>query len=758
VRYAGAYDQQGSYGVFVQEVAGERYLYTQLEPLAARRLVPSIDEPDRKTPWRVAVEVPVDLAALGNAPVEREDIGADGKKVVTFAETAPLPTYLLALAVGPFELVDAGQTRGGAPIRIAAFRGQAARVAWAAQITPRIVEILEDWFGTPYPYAKLDQVPIPATVSFLAMENAGLVTYGQSVLLMDPKTASDDEKRRYVVTAGHELAHQWFGNLVTMAWWDDLWLNEAFATWMEAKVLAELSPAWASRVALTSSRSAALAADSLLTARRVRQPIGAADDIHTAFDEITYQKGETVIRMFEHAVGAEAFRDGVRAYLAAHAGGNATSDDFLAAIDRAAGRDVASGFRTFLDQPGAPRVAFALTCRGKKEAPVLSLRQARWTPRGVAAPDAARWALPVCVAYGGRKDRKQQCVVLDGPALEVALDTTGCPSWLLPNAGGLGYFRAELSAEALDDLLDTGWSLMPPDERVVLADDVRAMVDRGELPIDATLRLVPRLLRDGSKEATELAVAIARDALAVTSDATRPAVAAWIRDVYARSARKLGWMPDEGDDYARESKRAALVPLVAEIGREPKLLDRAVELARTWRKLPDGVRAAVLRGAVVASKASYEAVRDAALAATEADEREDLYDALAAVDDPALASEVLGLLLDPRIELRSAHHVLVELGTRASTQAVTEAFVRERVADLVAKLPAEAAAELVWVVTGSCDATRRADAAAWAAAHVEPLQGGVRTAQQALETMDQCIARRAAMGPALEAWLAARAD
>ncbi len=756
LHYAGALDEHGSYGVFVQEVAGDRYLYTQFEPTGARRLVPSIDEPDRKTPWTISVEAPVDLAVIGNSRVEREEIGADGKKRVTFAETQPLPTYLIALAIGPFELVDAGTTRTGVPLRIAAFRGQAARASWAAQTTPRVVEILEDWFATPYPYDKLDQVPIPATVAFSAMENAGLITYGQNVLLMDPKVASDDEKRGFVLTAGHEIAHQWFGNLVTMAWWDDLWLNEAFATWMEAKVLAELSPAWSSRVALTASRGDALAADSLLTARRIREPVTSADDIATAFDAITYQKGEVAIRMFEHAVGAEPFRDGVRAYLAAHAWGSATADDFLAAIDRAAGRDVSSGFRTFLDQAGAPRVTAALTCRGRKEAPLLTLRQERWVPRGAAADGATRWYLPVCVAFGTVKTRQEQCVTLTEASLEVELETKGCPKWLLPNAGGLGYFRTDVSRDALDDLLSSGWGQMPPHERVVLADDVRAMVDRGDLPIDAELALVSRLLRDGSKEATELAVQIAQDALGVASDTARPRVARWIRDSYGRMARKLGWLPDKGDDYARERKREAVVPLVAEIGREPKLLARAVELVKTWRTLPEGVRAQVLRAAVVASPATFTVVRDAALAATDADEREDLYAALAAVDDPAQAADALAVTLDARVDLRSGRAILIELGTRASTQAAAEAFLREHVDALLARMPEEAAAELVYVVTGSCDASKRADAAAWAKAHIEAQAGGKRTTRQALEAMDQCITRKAAMGPALDAWLDAR--
>ncbi|MCA9678973.1 MAG: M1 family peptidase, partial [Myxococcales bacterium] len=437
VAYEGDLATADYHGVFVQRYQGERYVISDFEPTAARRAFPCVDEPAVKVPWTLTLDVPADLTALSNAPeAGREQLDTGVR--VHFAPTEPLPSYLIAFAVGPFELVDAGTTSDGAPMRIVTLRGDQARAAWAVESTGRVVSILEGWFGTPFPFPKLDSVPVPSGGG--AMENAGLITYREALLLHDPKTATADERQWYLEIAGHEIAHQWFGDLVTPAWWDDLWLNEAFATWMEPKVVAAYSPARASRLPPVAARNQALAADELVSARAIRQPIVTRDDIQNAFDTITYQKGASVLRMFEAAVGADVFQAGVRTYLADHARGVATTGDFLKAIDAAAGRDVSTAFRTFLDQPGAPVVSVTIRCE-KKQSPVVTLRQRRSLPRGSSSSGDEQWRVPVCLAYGGVKTRATQCGMLDDASTDWTLEGPTCPTWVLPVADGTGYYR-----------------------------------------------------------------------------------------------------------------------------------------------------------------------------------------------------------------------------------------------------------------------------------------------------------------------------
>ncbi len=756
--YQGKIDRADTYGAFMQESGGVPYVITQMQPLGARRVFPCVDEPWSKVPWQLTIEAPSDQVVLANTKVEREEDAGGGRKRTVFAESKPIPSELVAFAVGRFEMVDAGTTRGGAPIRIAAFQGRTADAAWAAEVTPKIVEVLEDWFGTPYPYDKLDSVPMPAPNGFGAMENPGLVTYKESRLLF-ADDESEDARRAYVRTAGHELAHQWFGNLVTPAWWDDLWLSEAFATWMEEKVMALFSPAWSLRIPAVADRSDALEADGLLTARTLRQPIAGVDDIETAFDEITYQKGAAVIRMFEAWLGDDVFQAGVQRYLADHSWGTATSDDFVEALDEASPLDVAAALRGYLDQPGAPRVAARLECKVKDQAPpVVVLDQERWLPIGAGAPSgaASRWTIPVCVAYGTVKTRQVTCTVLSEEHAELSLETDRCPRWFMPNADGRGYYRMGLDAGALDDLLDDGWNQLRPHERVLLAGDVRAAVMRGDLPIGAELDLVSRLLRDGSRHAIEVSVDIAYDALAAASDQARPKVAKWIASTYAKRARKLGFLPDDGDGLDRELARDAVVPLAAEIGRESKLLSRAVELSGKWRTLPAQVRHNVLRAAVVKSDDVLAEVRKAATAPADLTETEILFDAMSASDDPAEAATSLAMLLDKSVALDQAVVLLHGLADHPETRAVADAFLREHADELLPRMAESTALGLAGVVTASCDAAARDDAAAWLHARLEPITGGTRVVAQAIEEMDNCIARRAALGPQLDTWLEKR--
>ncbi len=322
--YSGEVSRTLTDGAFQQQQDRDWYIFTKFEPVTARRVFPCFDEPSFKVPWQLTLHVPKDLKAFSNTlPVSEQD-EADGMKVVRFGETKPLPSYLVAFAVGPFDVVETGPIgKNRRPSRIIVPRGRASEAAYAASITPKMIELLEDYFGTPYPYEKLDQIVVPITAAWGAMENAGMIAYGD--FLLSPKAQDTDLlQRRRAEVMEHEMSHQWFGDLVTTAWWDDIWLNEAFASWLSSKLLNEWKPEWNIKAEAAGSLNV-MRSDSLTTARKIRQPIEAPGDIANAFDGITYGKGEAVIGMFENYMGATEFQRAIRLYLLQHAWGNATS-------------------------------------------------------------------------------------------------------------------------------------------------------------------------------------------------------------------------------------------------------------------------------------------------------------------------------------------------------------------------------------------------------------------------------------------------
>ncbi|HEV3201564.1 MAG TPA: M1 family metallopeptidase, partial [Bryobacteraceae bacterium] len=293
IAYDGRISKKSSAGIFQLQEDNRWYLYTQFEPTDARRAFPCFDEPGFKTPWDIALRVPKDQMAFANTPQAAESDGGNGMKLVRFATSRPLPSYLVAVAVGPFEVVDLGKVgRKNTPMRVIVPHGKKDEAKYAAESVPQLFKLLEDYFGMPYPYSKLDSIVMP--ISNFAMENVGLITYGESLLLAKPDKDTINRQRSSAIVTAHEMAHQWFGDLVTTAWWDDIWLNEAFATWMEGKIVAEWKPEWHVDTSEINDRLGAMATDSLVTTRKIRQPIASDDDIANAFDDITYQKGAAV--------------------------------------------------------------------------------------------------------------------------------------------------------------------------------------------------------------------------------------------------------------------------------------------------------------------------------------------------------------------------------------------------------------------------------------------------------------------------------
>ena len=296
-------------GLFRKKDGDDWYVFSQFEPTEARRAFPCFDEPAYKVPWQLTIHAPKGNSVVSNTPIVSEADGEDGFRDVRFAETKPLPSYLVALGVGPFDFVDAGKAcKNKVSLRIVTMRGKSSRAQYASEATAPLLNLLEEYFGIPYPYEKLDLMSVPQGALFGAMENAGLITFVEQYILATPQEDTPSFKRNYAWIATHEMSHMWVGDLVTMAWWDDTWLNESFATWMEDKILQRWKPEWQRDVAHVERRNSSADQDVLVSARRIRQPIESKDDITNAFDDISYGKGSAILTMFESWIGEKKFQ------------------------------------------------------------------------------------------------------------------------------------------------------------------------------------------------------------------------------------------------------------------------------------------------------------------------------------------------------------------------------------------------------------------------------------------------------------------
>ncbi len=763
IDYRGAMSDDAPDGVFRQQYAGAWYAFTQFEAISARRAFPCFDEPDVKVPWQVTLDVPAGMLALSNTAIASDTVSADRvTHAVAFARTRPLPSYLIAFAVGTFDIVAAPPTRRGTPVRIVVPHGQAVAAAAGARAdTGPLIAQLEDYLGMPYPYDKLDLVAVPTFPG--AMENPGLITFAQLVLLEDPAQSTIAHRRLFANVAAHELAHQWFGDMVTLAWWDDVWLNEAFSTWLATKIVDQWQPGWGGAFEMIDQKTAAMASDQLAASRKIREPIANADDIANAFDDITYQKGASILRMFERWIGPETFQRGVRAYLTARAWRNATSNDFLAAIGDAAGRDITTAFSSFLDQVGTPLVSVALRCTAGAP-PVVELAQQRYRPAGAAAaPDghtvAERpWQLPVCVRYPAGNTTARDCVLLDRATVELPLThATGCPAWVMPNADALGYHRTAFEGDLLPHLVAHLGELSAA-ERFGLVEDAEALVAAGRMPAGDALGLVGLLARDADRHVVAAAIKIAAQAGAIIEEPLRPRYQRFVRKVFGARAHALGWIGKPGDTEDTRLLRANLVGFVADAGQDPALIAAATRLAWAWLDDRSTAPADIAdRALAVAARRDdrklHARLVDEVRRTTDASERSRYMTALGQFTDPALVAATLNLVLSNVISLFDAWPAFFhDTHTPAHRRAIYQAL-KARYDAVSALLPRQLVPKLSVIGFVVCDPALRDDVVQFFRDRLAAFPDEHQVLAQGIERMDSCLARRHAAQPSVAAFL-----
>ncbi len=450
LRYRGHLDATSLLGVYRRRVNGRWYVYTTFTPIEARRAFPCFDEPRYKTPWEISIRVPRGEKAFSNGREIAVTEGPGKTTLYRFAETAPLPSELVAFAVGPFDVYDGGMV-AGTPIRVLTPEGKAAMGEAGAEATRQVLPRLEAYLGMKYPFGKLDHLSLPEG-AFGAVENPGLITYlskGLLISLGDP--GANRELRRL---EAHEIGHQWFGDLVTQGSWPDVWLSEGIATWISHKMIDEERPEARRTLEAIEERERIMAVDHFPN-RPVRVEMTGRAQSKDTYNLLVYQKAGGVLLMLEGWLGEGKMRDGLRRYLREHAMGNATTEDLGRALREESGADVLPVMKAFLDQAGVPRVRGRIEC---SEKPVLKLEQVGTS------------AVPVCYRAGDARS----CAVLGGPLKEIALEDRACPAWLYLNAGGTGYYRTEWSAAQLAGLAEQGWTALSAAEKLTLAYDLRA--------------------------------------------------------------------------------------------------------------------------------------------------------------------------------------------------------------------------------------------------------------------------------------------
>jgi len=763
IQYQGKINPKNSSGIFQGRDGDNTYLFTQFEPTDARRAFPCFDQPGFKTPWQLTLHVKKENLAISNTPQTAEAVEANGMKRVTFAVTKPLPSYLVAFAVGPFDIVDGGKTGANhIPVRIIAPKGKAYQAKYAAEVTGPIIQQLENYFGIPFPFEKADQVAIPLTFGFGAMENVGMVTYRATILLSDPALDTEQRQRGYAATAAHELAHQWFGDLVTLEWWDDTWLNEAFATWTSTKILAQWKPEWNSRLSALGSKFGAMHNDSLVSARQIRQPIDAMDDIINAFDGITYQKGAAVIRMFESWVGEQQFQTGVNGYLKRYAYKNASANDFLDAIAGTGQPRLTRAFSTFLEQPGVPEVAVSLKCDG---APRVVLSQKRYVPVGSAGAKDEKWQTPICVRYPSSQGPQKECFLLDQASAEFQLTkTNACPAYLSANDGASGYYQTNYQGDLLPRLLEHSNDFLTAAERRTLLHDLVSLAGAGEAPPGRVFDAIARFANAPERQIVEEARDAAGDFRQIVSAPLLPNYRRFIRNVFGGRAAALGWSAQPGESTENRLLRATLVPFVAVTGDEPALQTEARRLADGWLMNRQGVDPDML-GAVLTTAAFsgdrkfFDSLLGALKTTTDRRTREWILDALGSFRDPALARAALALLLEPDLDARESFFALLTSPLAdPETERLPLEFIKGTYDRLLARLPSgggwEAGADLPIVGESFCDEPSRQEFVGFFQERSQQFTGEPRTYAQALETIRLCEARKAAEGPGVTVFLA----
>lgn len=744
IEFQGPFSTQ-AVGLYRMEQDGQGYAFTQFEADDARGAFPCFDEPGFKIPWQLTVAVPEAHMVVSNTPVESET-SAEGWTTTVFKKTKPLPSYLVALAAGPLETVEMPGL--GVPARIVTLPGQTALTSIAIEQTPPLLQAMEAYFGQPYPYEKLDYIAIPEYWPG-AMEHPGAITFASSILLLDPEAASLGQRRLLAKVIGHELAHQWFGNLVTMEWWDDLWLNESFADWMGDKITHQVFPRFRMDLEVVDDTQGVLSSDSRPAASPIRREVKNTDTLLQDVG-VHYAKGKAVLDTFEAWIGPDRFRKGVLAYLKANAWGNATSEDLWTALDDASGGQVAAPLATFIDQPGVPLVVIDSLGEGR-----VRLTQSRFATAG-AELEPFTWAIPVSLGYSAGGETHTKVVLLDTESQVVDLGQE--PDWLGPKAGARGYYRWSLSDEALSGLIAHAPARLTAAERMDLVGNLGAQLEAGSLDGGGFLEALVDLASDPEP----MVVASVLDHLNGLEQAFVPAelegaFAAYLRHALRPALDRIGLLPRDGESETATLVRPRLIAWLGDEGRDPEVLAFADEQAAAYLKDPATVPSSIAAVCLVLAsregdEARFEMLRERFENARTPTDRGRFLASLGGFRDPALVDKALDYAFSG--PLRSNELFTIPMGVRNTAQGRQRTYVwmTENYGRLGERLP-EMFMGMMPLLAGGCSAERLDAARTFFMKEENKVSGTERSLGRTAAQVNDCLALRAREGESVRSFL-----
>ncbi len=710
----------------------EAWSFTHLEPTHARRVLPCFDEPAFKAPFKLTLDVPEGLQPLSNMPSISDTVRA-GRRTVVFQETPRMSSYLLAVFAARLE----SRTRkvGKTTLTVWAAPDQIAQADFALEAGANALKYLNKYFGIAYMLPKLDMVAAPDFASG-AMENWGAILYRDTSLLIDPKLSSDAAKRRVAEVVSHEITHMWFGDLVTMGWWNDLWLNEAFATWVSYKIVDAWKPAWKVWDEFDQGKRSPLSIDALPGTRPVRSDAATPAEIQAQFDPMSYQKGGALLRMIESYVGEAAFRKGIQAYMKKYQYKNAEASDLARELERASGKPVKKMMDGWLSQGGVPLVS--VSAKGR----TMTLSQERFSAFNLKAD--TKWSIPVVIRYKlkGEKKARVAKVLLDKAAKTVILPGKGELLWAYPNAAELGYYRFRLDASLLSAVLARRGELSPV-ERAGLLNNLWAQVRAGNLPVASFLDSLASFKGDASRLILEDAFAYLktiRQELAET-DAERAALGAFAADFFGPRLKSLGWDKKKGEDQEKTLARPTVLNALALLA--PASLAEGEITSRLEKYLADPASVDASAAPVILTAAArrndpalFEAFRSRLAAPKTPEQKSLMLRALAEFSEPALLDRYLAMTLSDEIRAQDAWMPYAWLLGNPATRERAWAFVKANWTALSAKVGPRGGTRVVGAAGGLVSAAWKEEVAAFFRDPKNEIEMARKTLDQALESIE----------------------
>ena len=728
LEFEGPYNRQ-AVGLYKTIEQGTPYLFSQFEFTDARRAFPLFDEPIFKIPFQLTISAPKGQQVYSNTPeISRSEEGTWIN--YEFAATPPIPSYLVAMAVGDFEQIPVENL--SIPGRIITTKGKSSQAKYAAQITPRILKTLEDYFAIPYPYQKLDQIATPE-FRFGAMENAGLVVYRDNTLLLKEKTAPITSKSLTARIIAHELSHQWYGNLVTMKWWDDLWLNEAFATWMAAKVVKQLYPEFEEELRL--SQNAVMSGDAKVSTKPIRKTIKTEDEINNGLG-LAYQKGKSILSMVEKWLGEETFQQGMRQYMQKYRWGNAEAADLWNTLNEVSGKDVAAVLKSLTEQSSYPLLTIKV--QGNK----LEISQQRFANAGVEAPPQI-WTLPVFIRYGAGDKEVSTQVLLDNISTSIKLDFE--PEWLFPDSEGISYYRWQLAGDYLTKLLENKEQLSNA-EKLALQYNLKALVRAGVLPVGEMMVAASIFL----EEEHPLVVKQAMEMLKSTKQPfVRPSNSEqWQKfmvNAVTPAAKRFGLTSKEEDSFYVPSLRGEILSSLAIEGKEPEIIEIAHQKAQQFLKAPESVDPSLAPtymfiAGYYGDLQFFEEVKKAFIKTSDPFQKRILLNTLGSFNEPKVQEVALNFALsDDNVNASDFKRIIPNYGEPEARRKRWQKWVFNNYEAITAKMPAAAVPFLPLWMGQTCEAEQLKQLQEFFSHKAADSEAIARTVEQMTEGVNDCI-------------------